>query len=72
MSDIGEKVRFLIANSNMTHRAAELFIAEILEIGEGCVVCRERGIADLAAERASRSGGLYVVARDEGNKNAID
>jgi hypothetical protein len=63
MSDVGEKWRYLIANSGMTPEAAMRFIAECIELGVAASAYRD----DIGRAK-KRTGGLHVVAQDQGGK----
>jgi hypothetical protein len=63
MSDIGEKVRWLVSNSDITSEAAIQFVADVFKLGVDASAFRDD------VHRARRiAGGLRIVAKDEGGK----
>lgn len=64
MTDIGERVRFLVANSDMTSECAMQFVADVFKLGVEASAFRDD------VHRARRvAGGLRIVATDEGGKD---
>lgn len=61
MSDVGEKIRYLLANSELTPNAAMQFVADVFKLGVEASAFRDD------VYRARRATGvLHIVAKDEG------
>jgi hypothetical protein len=80
MSDVGEKWRFLIANSDMSPEGAMQFIKECIALGVEAAAFRddvEKKRNEIKAKRAeaeraviiANHGKLRIVADDQGHKD---